>query len=61
VYIRVGVPIIYGHRRHIAIDRALARGEYLPLSGRHTSALLLVGTVLGLSTVGLLVYEAAVR
>ena len=50
--------IIYGHRRHVAIDRALDRGEYLPLSGHHASVLVVIGTVPGVSTFALLLYVA---
>ncbi len=49
--------IIHGHRRHAGIERALDRGEYLPLSSRLT-AVLVVGVVLGVSTLALLLYVA---
>jgi uncharacterized membrane protein YidH (DUF202 family) len=50
--------IIYGHYRHVAMDRALDRGEYLSLGSRHTEALVVTGTVLGISIVALVLYAA---
>ena len=48
----------YGHVRHVAMDSALGRGEYVPLSGRHTSALAVIGVALGVSVIALILYAA---
>ena len=46
--------IAYGHRRRIHVERALARGEWAPVSERVMLALTVAGVVLALATMAVI-------
>ena len=47
----------YGYVRYRDVDRALSRGDYARLPGRAAVAFASLGTVLGIATVVLVVFE----
>jgi putative membrane protein len=48
--------ILYGMRRHLEVEAAVRRGEWAPLDGRVALALTLSGAILGVGTVGVVIF-----